>query len=547
MICRFQRCVCSIFLIILQIFLLQSGSTFAAEAPIRALTPESTSAKDYTLHDQFFTPETSPRNSSAPPSPEAELDGFGQATAAPGKPGAPNLAGLMGVPEIQVLADVDGQFVKSMADYQILDKEGALELSRTGITESIRAGRGFNRESLAALARKEQAEAQTGQALALLLPSVSVRANYGEEKSEPSVIVDETTGELVASDTHDRTDASLVVRQPLYNLPVFLDWRRRQKRELVSGENYRASEGDAYVSTVSTYLTLVASRLQADIIRDFEAQLADLLDYIEKRADAGASSISDMSRVRARRQETLSSRLEQESAHLAAGIEFVRLTNLVPRKVTLPVVEDVGVALLPKSFPEAVAKAIEANPEITALNAELEAAKIQQSAAKGQFLPRFDLEYTDTFALHAGGEPNSQGQRDRRLMMVMNWDLFNSGKDYLSLAERKARYKELQYRLDDQQRRVVQELSANYAALATTGERIVSGYEELESISTATEAMSKRMLSGNQSLLDLLTVYDSYYQVRSRLVNLHVFEMNTVAQLVRLTMGTPWTDAGKDN
>ena len=55
--------------------------------------------------------------------------------------------------------------------------------------------------------------------------------------------------------------------------------------------------------------------------------------------------------------------------------------------------------------------------------------------------------------------------------------------------------------------------------------------------------MSKRMLSGNQSLLDLLTVYDRYYQVRSRLVSLHILEMNTVAQLVRLTLGTPWGGA----
>jgi adhesin transport system outer membrane protein len=62
----------------------------------------------------------------------------------------------------------------------------------------------------------------------------------------------------------------------------------------------------------------------------------------------------------------------------------------------------------------------------------------------------------------------------------------------------------------------------------------------LESISIAAEAMSKRMLSGNQSLLDLLDVYDRYFQVRSRLISLHVLEMNTVAQLIRLTYGTPW-------
>ena len=52
------------------------------------------------------------------------------------------------------------------------------------------------------------------------------------------------------------------------------------------------------------------------------------------------------------------------------------------------------------------------------------------------------------------------------------------------------------------------------------------------------------MLSGNQSLLDLLDVYDRFYQVRSRLVSLHILEMNTMAQLVRLALGTPWPSPG---
>ncbi|MBU0483651.1 MAG: TolC family protein [Proteobacteria bacterium] len=451
-----------------------------------------------------------------------------------------NLSELFGVSEISVLADVDGQYINHLAENQIMEAEYASQIDQANLLESINAGRSFNRESLAALARTEQAKAQTGQAFALLLPSVSVRLSSGNEKSEPSVVVDESTGKLAASDTHTRTDSALVVQQPLFNLPVFLDWRRRLVKEKAREESYRASDGDAYISTVEIYLSLVSSRLQIDIIRDLETQLAELLSYIKKRADAGAASVSDMSRVSARSQETMSSRLEQESAHLAAGVEFVRLTNLVPQKVRIPVLEDVGSSLIPESFTLAVNTAMQSNPEITTLTAELQAEEIFASSAKSRYLPRIDTEYTDTLSLHAGGDPSSNGQRDKRLMVVMNWDLFNSGRDYNYIVERKARYRELQYSLDDQRRGVVQALSSNYAALATTRARIVSGYQELESISTAAEAMSKRMLSGNQSLLDLLTVYDHYYQVRSRLVNLHILEMNTVAKLVRLTIGTPW-------
>jgi adhesin transport system outer membrane protein len=455
-----------------------------------------------------------------------------------------NLAELTGKSEISVLADVDGQFVKSMAENQILENESASQVDEANILESIRAGRSFSRESLAALARTEQANAQSGQAFALLLPSVSLRASKGYETSQPSVVIDATTGNPVASDTHLRTDVGFSVRQPLFDLPSFMEWRRRDALKEARGENYRVSDGDAYISALNAYLSLVSSRLQADMTRDFETQLAELLSYIEKRASAGAASISDMARVRARSQATLSSRLEQESAIAAAGIEFVRLTNLVPRKVRLPVLDDVGASLLPKSFNAAVSTAMKSNPEIAALAAEVRAADIDTSAAKSRFLPRVDAEYTYSFAQHAGGDTSHAGQTDRRIMMVANWSLFNGGGDYENHVERTARYKELQYRLDDQRRRVVQSLSANYATLATTSERITSGYQELMSISTATEAMSKRMVSGNQSLLDLLDVYDRFYQVRSRLVSLHVLEMSTVAQLIRLTLGSPAAASG---
>lgn len=531
---RFKGLVCCVLILILQFSLAPVPVVAAAE--ITAAGAEAGSAP-YRASTQ---PDTQPEIADSPDSLSLQrVDGLRQITGGFVMPEKRELAELIGRSEISVLADVDGQLLKSMPESQTEEQWPVSLSGEADLSESVRAGRSFSRESLAAVARTEQAKAQTGQALALLLPSVSVRTSYGSETSEPSVQIDETTGNSVSHDTHSRTDAALVVRQPLFDLPAYLDWRRREVVERARGENYRVSDGDAYISAVNAYFSLVSSRLQADMTRDFEAQLKELLVYIEKRASAGASSVSDLARVRARGQATMSSRLEQESAHAAAGVEFVRLMNFVPRKVRLPVLDDVGASLLPTSLDLAVATAMKANPEIAALNAEVQAAEIDTSAAEGRFLPRVDAEYTDTYSLHAGGDPSSAGQRDKRSMVVLNWNLLGGGRDYMSRVERLARQKELKYRVDDQRRRVVQALSANYATLTTTRERIASGYQELESISTAAEAMSKRMLFGNQSLLDLLDVYDRFYQVRSRLVTLHILEMSTVTQLLRLTLGAP--------
>ena len=456
-----------------------------------------------------------------------------------------SLPGLVGKFEIPVYVDSDGSFAKSLSGNQRIQQELVVPIGETTMDESIRAGRSFSRDNLVAIDRIEQAKAQTNQAFGLLLPSVSINASGGKETSTPSAALNPVSGKPISSETHNRYDLGLTVRQPLFSLSSYYDWRRYKVAEQARKENHRASDGDAFQATVNAYLSLVSSRLLADMARDYEMQLQDLLSYINKRVEAGAASISDMARVRARSQSALSSRLEQESAHTAAGIEFVRLTNVVPQLARLPEVEEIGASLVPKSLNDAVSMAMATNPDISALLAEIEASGINMNGAKSRYLPQIDMEYTNSYTQHALGDPSPAGQRDARYMLVLNWNLFSGGSDYYAHHERAVQRTELEHRLDDQRRRIIQSLSANYALLATTRERIATGYRVLESTSTAADAMSKRMLSGNQSLLDLLDVYNSYYQARTGLVNLHAQEMNTVSQLIRLTSGVPVPVAAK--
>ncbi|MBI2308482.1 MAG: TolC family protein [Rhodocyclales bacterium] len=449
-----------------------------------------------------------------------------------------SLVGLVGAFEIPVSVDTRGDVSDRVSGEQDLDGEPVNRAAETNLGESIGAGRGFSRETLAATARVDQAKAQSGQALALLLPSLALRRSSGREVSSPSVAHD-ANGKAIAKDAHRRDDTAVTLKQPLLDLPSFYDYGRRGVIEQARDNGRRAADGDAYLSSVNAYLALVSSRLQADMARDFEGQLKGLLAYVEKRASAGASSASDVARVRARNQAAISARLEQEAAHAAAGVEFLRLTNRAPRMARLPELDDLGAGTMPESLDRAVERAMESNPDIAVLISEVRAAEIDKSAARSRFLPRLDLELSDNKTLHAGGDPNPDGQRDKRAMLVLNWSLFSGGADVQYNRERSARHLELKYRLDDQRRRVVQTLSAQYATLSSSRERLTAGYRELKSIAMAAEAMSKRMLSGNQSLLDLLDVYDRYYQARVRLVNLHIQEMSSVAQIVRLVQGVP--------
>jgi len=457
-------------------------------------------------------------------------------------PSDQSLSGLIGKSDVSVNIEPGSELSKTLAGYTAMGDGPISKPGSANLEMSIQAGRNFSRDVLIAGARRDQAKAQTGQALGLLLPSAGFRASGGSERSSPSLELD-SAGTPVDTETHRRQDTNFFVRQALFDLPSYFDWRRRGVLEKVRDENYRASDGDSYLATVNAYLSLVSTRLLSDMTRDFEAQLRELQTYIEKRARAGASSVSDMERVRARRESAISSRIEQDSAHVSAGLEFARLTNWIPQRVRVPQLADIGVAAVPEKLETAVSLAMTNNPEVASLKLEMKAAGIDKSVGKGLFLPKFNIEFSDIYSNHAGGAVDSFNcsatQRDQRLMVVMNWNILNGGSDYNSYKEREAKYRELQYRLDDQRRRTTQSLSTNYGVLENVKERLTVGYNELKSISIAAEAMSKRMLSGNQSLLDLLDVYDRYYQARVRLVNLHILEMSTAAQTVRLLQSYP--------
>lgn len=452
-------------------------------------------------------------------------------------PSEQSLTSLIGQYDVEVGVDARQNFMQGIAGFTSGDANQVQIVNSLDLSQAVKASMGFSRDVLIASARMDQAKAQTGQARAFMLPSLLVNHKAGNEISRPGSQIDPITGREVTKSNHYRRDTIITLKQPLFDMPGMYDYQRRQVIEESRAEGVRASEGDAYLATVNAYLSLASTRLQANIAIDYENQLKELFEYIEKRATAGAASNSDKERVRARSLSARSSRVEQEAANAAAGVELARLINIAPSSLHIPELEDLGASVVPKTLEEAMPIAINANPDIATLKSELKAADIDKNVATSKLLPRFDLEYTDSNILHAGGQLD--GQADQRLMMVMNWSMFNGGSDLKLRDEKSARYMELSYRLDDQQRKVIQSLSAQYATLEATRSRISDGYRELTSIATAASAMSARMVSGNQSLLDMLDVYDRYYQARTRLVGLHIQEMTATAQIARLVQGMP--------
>ena len=153
MINRFRWCICCILLLILQ-FLFSPVTTIAvAETQIEG-EPKSLPSKDSDLAAPAVENSPPPQTIDGSRQSLPSKEGDGQVADGFLVPEKRNLAELIGKSEISVLADVDGQFVKSMAENQIMEEEDfARQMDEANLLESIRAGRNFNRDSLAAMER----------------------------------------------------------------------------------------------------------------------------------------------------------------------------------------------------------------------------------------------------------------------------------------------------------------------------------------------------------------------------------------------------------
>lgn len=249
------------------------------------------------------------------------------------------------------------------------------------LAHAVLGAYGFSRDIKMAEARKDQALSQSRQARGLLLPSLTLRDSSGRETSSPASVTDAATGSAKTRDEHIRKDKIVTFKQPLLDAPSLLDWGRRDSIVDSRQGALISAQGDTYVAAVQSYLNIITTRLLSELYQEYEQQLDILLNYVSKRAEAGASSQSDMERVRARSLAAKSQRIEQDAAYSAAIVEFIRLTNLAPRSVVLPHRDEVS-RDLPENYDKGIDAALETNPDVRVLKAELDAAERDIQAAR---------------------------------------------------------------------------------------------------------------------------------------------------------------------
>ncbi|WP_373976338.1 TolC family outer membrane protein [Chitinibacter sp. SCUT-21] len=271
---------------------------------------------------------------------------------------------------------------------------------------------------LARYARYESVLADRRSVQSEYLPQLSLRGEVGPENTRYS------SGRELGK-TLTRDDLSIRLTQELFS-----GFRTQANSERLwhEAESERlgviSSAENLAVQVSASYLDVLKARELLELanrnVADHEKILADIKGLVSK----GYSSDSDIAQVSSRLATARSSQSAARNNLADIEAKYTRLVGVAPEQLIEPRL-DTG--LIPASLNEALTRARELHPELAAAEADIRATDQEIRASRAGFYPQVSLE----LSANTGHDQDGNEGRDEsaRALLVLNYDLFNGGRD----------------------------------------------------------------------------------------------------------------------
>jgi len=371
-------------------------------------------------------------------------------------------------------------------------------------------------------AQRETTAAKKGQAFADLLPTLSTRVARGRANTAVEGLADVSTNRYRTS--------TIRVTQPLYNHTFYKNWRSTQSSEQAAVFRVAASREAVALSVVQAGVNLASARVLTDFSQEQEKQLAEVLAYLEDRAQSGASSKADLERARTRVLAARQQRIDQQATYRSALYEVERLTGQLPPAMRLPFLNQLPA--LPPTQAELRRWVQETNVDLRGLKAEVDAQEAVVAAQYGKLLPALSLSHERDLQSNVAG--STPMQRDRRLLLVLNWSVSLGGKEVYEGREAAAELRNRTARYDEEKKKIEQGLESDFTQLQSATQRLSAGESEQKSALRVVSAVREQMKTGRiGSVFDALDAVDRLYAARQKLAQALGQQMVAQAQLLR--------------
>ena len=374
------------------------------------------------------------------------------------------------------------------------------------ISETIQT----NPNVLIARTQRSAVEQEMEQARAGFFPSADITVGEGWESSNNPTT--RATGHGRRS--LNRTEMEITARQLLFDgFGTESEFDRQKAR--VNSRAY-STFGTSEVTGlrgVEVYLDVLRQEKLLGLAEENLATHERIYGFIRKRSERGVGRESDTQQTLGRLALAKTNLITARNSLRDASVAF---QNVVGRPhATLETPESLEY-LLPASLDEAIETALDNHPTLKSAEADVEAARQQQRAAKSQFFPRVHIE--------ASGSRNDdidgiEGSNRDALLMLRGRYSFTGGKDM-------ARREETAYLLSESKeirnrtrRQVIESIQLSWYDYERARSQLETLRIHVEASEQARNAYAKEFKIGQRTLLDVLDSENELFTARIDYVN----------------------------
>lgn len=353
--------------------------------------------------------------------------------------------------------------------------------------------------------REEERKARAG-----LLPNLSVSSARSRNDTERGAV-----GGVSSSIGYDSISSALVLRQPLFRMQNYAEYRRAGLRRQMADVRLGLDAQNLATRVAQAYFDLLSAEDGIRYARFQEASLQVHLEGAQRAFKAGVGTRIDIDEARARLAVATYERLAAENGRDNARANLAVLVG-GPVHQVLPV-DETRVAQLQLdagSFGDWRETALRDNPELAAAARAVEEADWIVRRARSGHLPTVDLIASRTRSESDSVATISTRSDSSAVGVQMNLPLFAGGYADADTAQARARLRRAQAQKEGVERNLEARLLKEYNGVVQGGERLASLAQALATSTLALESTRRGIEAGTRSMLDALNAEKQLYSVR---------------------------------
>ena len=373
---------------------------------------------------------------------------------------------------------------------------------------NVRAGR-------AALASGQE---RLPQARAQLLPVIS--ANFGRNRNQLSTTSVNILGnESISRDDYFSFSKSLSLRQPLFNLPRYYQYKQAEDLVQESVANYDREVQNLVVRVGGAYLEALLASESLKLVQAQKRQYTAMVDAASRALKAGTGTRTDIDDAQSRLDMALANELEarqnedytRRQLELMVNQPVTGLSGLDARGVD-------ALGNLIQSLPEWVELAHASSPEVKALMARLQAADKEISKAKSGHAPTLDAvaQWSDS------GNENvtriNSSFENKAIGFQLTLPLYQGGAVNSQVRQAVAEKTRVEESLESLRRDLSLRVQKEYRGVTEGLLRIKALEQALRSATQLLDSTIKSQMAGVRTVLDVLNVEQQLVTARRDLI-----------------------------